>query len=174
MPLNGYDSAPPTSKNKEDPSFMRYQSIDQTHMSGSDAEPESNFQSGQEEEEEVEEVELDVLGFRYGIFWLAVVTVIISYLSDVLVASVSEAAKSLEISSIFLAAIIIPIIGNAAEHASAITFGYKNRLELSLAIAVGSSTQIALMVLPLLTIVGGSSTSQCLSISPPMKLPLFS
>ena len=133
---------------------MRYQSIDQTHMSGSDAEPESNFQSGQEEEEEVEEVELDVLGFRYGIFWLAVVTVIISYLSDVLVASVSEAAKSLEISSIFLAAIIIPIIGNAAEHASAITFGYKNRLELSLAIAVGSSTQIALMVLPLLTIVG--------------------
>lgn len=132
---------------------MRYQSIDQTHMSGSDAEPESNFQTGQEEEE-VEEVELDVLGFRYGIFWLAVVTVIISYLSDVLVASVSEAAKSLEISSIFLAAIIIPIIGNAAEHASAITFGYKNRLELSLAIAVGSSTQIALMVLPLLTIVG--------------------
>ena len=132
---------------------MRYQSIDHTHMSGSDAEPESNFQTGLEEEE-VEEVELDVLGFHYGIFWLAVVTVIISYLSDVLVASVSEAAKSLEISSIFLAAIIIPIIGNAAEHASAITFGYKNRLELSLAIAVGSSTQIALMVLPLLTIVG--------------------
>jgi Ca2+:H+ antiporter len=50
--------------------------------------------------------------------------------------------------------IVIPIIGNAAEHAGAIMFAMKNKLDLSLGVAVGSSTQIALMVLPLLVLIG--------------------
>ncbi len=78
----------------------------------------------------------------------------ISFLSDALVDTIKEAADSTNISNVFLSAIVIPIIGNAAEHTSAIIFGYKNRLNLSLGIAVGSGTQIALFLMPLLVIIG--------------------
>ena len=58
------------------------------------------------------------------------------------------------ISKVFIAAIILPIVGNAAEHAGAVMFAVKGKLDLSLGVAIGSSTQIALCVLPLLVIIG--------------------
>lgn len=146
--MNGYDSAPTKqSVSHLEQSDEAYQT-EFADARGIKVELEEDEQRVEEEEEE------DTLGLWYGIVWLAIITVVISYLSDLLVNSVTDAADSLNISSVFLSAIAIPIIGNAAEHASAINFGYKNRLELSLAIAVGSSTQIALMVLPLLTVIG--------------------
>ena len=142
VPENGYESIP------QPPTTAGYINL----SSSLDTYTSSNTKAEPELEEEAQEE--DVLGFNYALFWLAVITVVISYLSDIIVDSVKSAAKDMNISSVFLSAIVIPIIGNAAEHASAITFGYKNRLDLSLAIAVGSSTQIALLVLPLLAIVG--------------------
>lgn len=61
------------------------------------------------------------------------------------------------ISPVFLGAIILPIVGNAAEHAGAIMFAHKGKLDLSLGVAIGSSTQIALFVLPFLVLLGWMS-----------------
>ena len=59
----------------------------------------------------------------------------------------------LGLSQIFLGLIIIPLIGNAAEHATAIMVARKGQIDLSLQIALGSSTQIALLVAPLLVFI---------------------
>lgn len=98
--------------------------------------------------------EEDVLGVKYAVVWLTIITVFISVLSDALVSSIETAASGTGISSVFLSAIVIPIVGNAAEHASAVLVAMKNKLDLSLGVAVGSSTQIALMVLPFTVLVG--------------------
>lgn len=99
---------------------------------------------------EVDEAEEDMLGFTNSLIWLAVITVLISLVSDGLASSIETGADSIGVSATFLAAIVIPIIGNAAEHASAIIFGYKGRATLAVSIAMGSSLQIGLFVLPLL------------------------
>jgi Ca2+/Na+ antiporter len=96
-------------------------------------------------EEEAEEV---VLGFYSAIVLLSVVTVLIAILSEIISATIETACASLHLSSVFVATIILPIVGNAAEHSSAIVFAMKNKVNLSLSIAIGSSTQIALCVLP--------------------------
>lgn len=107
-----------------------------------------------DDEDDDDDDEEDLLGFGPALFWLAVITTLISVLSDYLVQSIQSAAEEWHISGIFLSAVVIPIIGNAAEHAGAIIFAMKNKLDLALGIAIGSSTQIALMVLPILVIVG--------------------
>lgn len=109
--------------------------------------------AGGEGEEEDDE-EQDVLGMYYGCFWLAVLTIFISLVSDALADTIEEAGDDLRMSSVFLAAVILPIVGNAAEHAGAVTFALKNKMDLTLGVAVGSSTQIGLFVLPLLVIIG--------------------
>jgi calcium/proton exchanger cax len=101
-----------------------------------------------------DEEEEDLLGFTNAIIWLGIITVFIAILSDAISASIEDAAGSMGISSVFIAAIILPIVGNAAEHAGAVMFAVKGKLDLSLGVAIGSSTQIALCVLPLLVILG--------------------
>lgn len=109
--------------------------------------------AGGEGEEEDEEEE-DVLGYNNALIWLAIITVLIALLSDAISASIQKAADSAGISAIFISAIILPIVGNAAEHAGAVMFAMKGKLDLSLGVAIGSSTQIALLVMPLLVLLG--------------------
>ena len=54
----------------------------------------------------------------------------------------------------FLSTIVLPIVGNAAEHASAIIFAYKNKLDIAFGVAIGSSTQIAMFVIPACVLLG--------------------
>ena len=68
--------------------------------------------------------------------------------SELLVSALNPALQSLKISPIFVGLILIPIIGNAAEHASAVFFAIRNKVDVTLEIAVGSSTQVALFVAP--------------------------
>lgn len=103
---------------------------------------------------EEEEEEEDELGFYNALFWLAVITVLIAILSDALAATIEQAAESLHISGVFISAIVLPIVGNAAEHAGAVMFAWKGKVDLALGVAIGSSTQVALCVLPLLVILG--------------------
>jgi Ca2+:H+ antiporter len=86
------------------------------------------------EEEEEEEKELTLVGC---FVWLAIVTVLISFLSDIIMDCISEASTQLHVPLPFLTTIIVPIVGNAAEHASALIFAAKNRMEISLGVAVG-------------------------------------
>jgi Ca2+:H+ antiporter len=68
--------------------------------------------------------------------------------------TIENACQSIGLSSIFVAAILLPIVGNAAEHASAVMFAVKGKLDLTLGVAIGSSTQIALLVIPFTVILG--------------------
>src|SRR5207249_10425301 len=65
-----------------------------------------------------------------------------------LVSALDPALKTLVLSPLFVGLILIPIIGNAAEHSSAVFFAIRNKLDVTLEIAVGSSTQVALFVAP--------------------------
>ncbi len=84
---------------------------------------------------------------------LGVATVGIAVMSEILVHSTEAVTADLGLSQLFLGLIIIPLIGNAAEHATAIMVARKGQIDLSLQIALGSSTQIALLVAPLLVFI---------------------
>ncbi len=81
---------------------------------------------------------------------LAVSTVFIAMESEFLVSGIEPVTSSLGWSPFFIGIIVIPIIGNAAEHFTAIVMARKNRINLAIEIAVGSSTQIAMLVTPIL------------------------
>ena len=83
---------------------------------------------------------------------LAVATAMIAWISEMLVASVEVAAHEFGMSTIFVGVIVVAIVGNAAEHSTAVMVAMKNRMDLSLAIAIGSSIQIALFVAPFLVL----------------------
>jgi Ca2+:H+ antiporter len=91
---------------------------------------------------------------RKSITTLVGAAVAIGVMSEILVASTEEAVKSLGLSEMFVGLILIPIIGNAAEHSSAVLMAMKNRMDLAVGIAVGSSVQVALLVAPLLVFLG--------------------
>jgi Ca2+:H+ antiporter len=85
---------------------------------------------------------------------LAAATVGVAIESELLVHAATEATEALGLSTVFLGLIVIPIIGNAAEHAAAVMLSRKGQIDLGLQIALGSSTQIALLVAPLLVFAG--------------------
>jgi Ca2+/H+ antiporter len=119
-----------------------------------------NNDSHNTEEEEVEseeEEEQVLLQYHSCLIFLTIITVFIAFLSEIISSTIEEASSSLRISSVFTSTIILPIVGNAAEHTSAIVFAMKNKLNLTMGIAIGSSTQIALCVLPLVVILGWMS-----------------
>jgi Ca2+:H+ antiporter len=93
-------------------------------------------------------------GIGKGLLVLAVATAGIAWLSELLVHSVQEAGDAMGLGAAFVGLIIIPLIGNAAEHASAIMMARRGKMDLSLQIAYGSSTQIALLVAPVLVFAG--------------------
>jgi Ca2+:H+ antiporter len=74
--------------------------------------------------------------------------------SEILVGSVEETGEQLGFGELFVGAIIVGIVGNAAEHSSAIMLARKGKIELSIGIAAGSGTQIALFVVPILVFAG--------------------
>jgi Ca2+:H+ antiporter len=87
-----------------------------------------------------------------SVITLAVATALIAWISEILVGSVQQAAAAFGMTQIFVGVIVVAIIGNAAEHSTAVMAAMKNKMELSFGIAVGSSIQIALLVAPLLVI----------------------
>ena len=89
---------------------------------------------------------------RKSITVLAGATVAIAWLSEILVGAIEPSAHELGLSNIFVGVFVVAILGNAAEHASAITAAMRNRMDLSLSIAIGSSVQVALFVAPLLVL----------------------
>jgi Ca2+:H+ antiporter len=86
------------------------------------------------------------------ILFFSILGVVIT--SEILVGTVSIAAKEFGFGEVFIGAIIVGIIGNAAEHGSALILATKNKLDLSIGIASGSGTQVALFVAPILVIIG--------------------
>ncbi|MBW4648317.1 MAG: calcium/proton exchanger [Kastovskya adunca ATA6-11-RM4] len=89
--------------------------------------------------------------------WIGVllgVTLLVALESELLVDSLEVATTKLGLTAFFTGVIVLPVIGNAAEHATAVTVAMKNKMDLSVSVAVGSSLQIALFVAPVLVLVG--------------------
>jgi Ca2+:H+ antiporter len=85
---------------------------------------------------------------------LLVVTVLVAIESELLVDALEQATHQLGLTELFTGVILLPIIGNAAEHATAVVVAVKDKMDLSVSVAVGSSLQIALFVAPVLVLAG--------------------
>jgi Ca2+:H+ antiporter len=89
---------------------------------------------------------------RTSMIALAIAGVLVGLMSEVLVGSISEASHSVGLSEFFIGAIVVAIVGNAAEHWVAVLVAMKNKMDLAVNIAIGSSAQIALFVAPVLVL----------------------
>jgi Ca2+:H+ antiporter len=104
---------------------------------------------------EAEELEAEThraWSLRKALAILAVATAAVAWMSEILVASVEQAAHALGMTELFVGVVVVAIIGNAAEHSTAVLVAMRNRMDLSVSIAIGSSIQIALFVAPLLVL----------------------
>jgi len=113
-----------------------------------------NAEEGEEEEEAEEEAKFSVVTDLLG---LGLLTVFIAFVSEFLVGSLESATVSLNLSEAWVAVILIPIVGNAAEHVTAVGAAYngkggKGDMECAVGVAIGSSIQIAGFAVPLLVV----------------------
>jgi len=83
---------------------------------------------------------------------MLLVTLLIVWMSEILVATVEHASKALGLTNLFVGIVVVAVVGNAAEHSTAVLMAVRNRMEIAINIAVGSTTQIALFVAPLLVL----------------------
>ena len=86
---------------------------------------------------------------RAALVALSLATVLVALVSEILVAQIDATKQALGFSDLFLGVVVIAIIGNAAEHATAVSMAIENKMDLALGVAIGSSAQIALLVAPL-------------------------
>ena len=91
---------------------------------------------------------------KQAIILLLVATMMVAWMAHILVASIEYAADEFGIPHLFIGVILLPLFGNAAEHMTAVTVAKKDKMDLSIGIAVGSSIQIALLVAPLMVLMG--------------------
>lgn len=85
---------------------------------------------------------------------LVVTTVMVAICAEYLVDSIDSLVETAHISKTFIGLILLPIVGNAAEHVTAVVVAVKDKMDLAMGVAIGSSMQIALLVTPFLVILG--------------------
>ncbi len=106
------------------------------------------------EEEPVEAVHGKAWPVGKSLGVLLAAAVLVGFVSELLVHAVDEAGRALGLGKVFMGVVVVAIVGNAAEHSTAILVAMKGKMDLALGIAMGSSMQIALFVAPALVIVG--------------------
>lgn len=97
-----------------------------------------------------EHQESSPMSLKTGVIILVVATGFIAWMSELLVHAVEPASKAVGLTEVFVGVIVVAVIGNAAEHSTAVLVAMKNQMDLAYNIAVGSSMQIALFVAPAL------------------------
>lgn len=119
------------------------------------------FEDAQEAEEDAEaqggdipEEEEHLLSPVGATVVLIIVTVLVAVCADYLVGSIDSIVQKTGMSKTFIGLVLIPIVGNAAEHVTAVVVSWKNKMDLAIGVAIGSSLQIALFVTPFLVILG--------------------
>lgn len=103
---------------------------------------------------EGEEEEEPSMGPLPAAFVLIAVTVLVAVCAEYLVDSIDALVETAHISKTFVGLVLLPIVGNAAEHVTAIVVALKDKMDLAMGVAIGSSMQIALLVTPFLVILG--------------------
>ncbi|KAI9900661.1 hypothetical protein N3K66_004923 [Trichothecium roseum] len=114
----------------------------------------SNLFDAEGQFEDAEEAEEASMGPIAAAVILVLTTVLVAICADYLVGSIDDIVESAGISKAFIGLILIPIVGNAAEHVTAVVVAIRNKMDLAMGVAIGSSIQIALGVTPFLVIVG--------------------
>lgn len=114
----------------------------------------SSIEDTENTPEDSDEDEVPEMTQWESIGWLALLTLWISVLSGYLVNAIEGASDAMNMPVAFISVILLPIVGNAAEHASAIMFAMKDKLDITLGVAIGSSTQISMFVIPFCVVVG--------------------
>lgn len=107
----------------------------------------------QKESVEREEEEVPEWGKWKAITVLGLATLAVAYVSENLVHTFEEVGEAFGWSELFIGVIIVAIVGNAAEHASAIIMAVKNKMDVAVEIAIGSTLQVAMFVAPLLVLI---------------------
>ncbi|KIR25417.1 calcium/proton exchanger [Cryptococcus deuterogattii 99/473] len=105
------------------------------------------------ESEEAEEMEVAAMDQWSAGTWLLIITVITAFCADILVGSIDETAQQWNIPKRFIGLILLPLVGNAAEHVTSVWMACKGKMELTIGVSVGSSIQIAAGMIPLLVII---------------------
>lgn len=105
-------------------------------------------------EDDVDEEEVAQVSVLGGIVFLMVTTLLVAANSDALVKSIEGLTVEAGLGEHFVGIVLLPIVGNAAEHLTAVTAAMKNKMNLAIGVAVGSSTQIALFVVPFTVLAG--------------------
>ena len=110
--------------------------------------------------------------------WLAglmllIATIGTAWNSELLVGAITPVASQLGWSKVFIGLVIIPIVGNAAEHSSAVYIAFKDRVDLTMAIAAGSSIQVATFVAPLLVLISLFYTTHLDMVFHPLELVIL-
>lgn len=101
-----------------------------------------------DDDDDAEEPSLSMIG---ALVTLTISTVLIAFTSDFMVDGIDSISDA--VPQEFIGLILIPIVGNAAEHATAVTVAIKDKMDLAIGVAVGSSIQIALLILPLMVVI---------------------
>ena len=101
-----------------------------------------------------EEKELPQLSRWVALFTLAASTALVALCAEFMVDSINAITENGAVSRTFVGLILLPIVGNAAEHATAVTVACKDKMDLAIGVAVGSSMQIALLVIPFTVVLG--------------------
>ncbi|KAJ9095020.1 hypothetical protein QFC21_005813 [Naganishia friedmannii] len=107
-----------------------------------------------DDDDDEEEEETPKIKALFALFLLLGVTAITGVTAEFLIDSVNGLTETTSISKEFVGLILFPLVGNATEHVAAVTVSVKDKLNLSMAIAIGSSIQISLFILPLLVLIG--------------------
>ena len=100
------------------------------------------------------EEQAQILGPVAACVALVLVTILVAVCAEYLVGSIDAIVKEAGISKTFIGLILLPIVGNAAEHVTACVVAYKGKMDLAIGVAIGSSMQIALFVTPFLVMLG--------------------
>ncbi|KAL6352335.1 hypothetical protein LRP88_14382 [Fusarium phalaenopsidis] len=111
------------------------------------------FDAENQNSDEHEEPEEPSLGTVSAIAVLVITTIMVAICANYLVGSINSLVETSGISRAFIGLILIPIIGNAAEHVTAVVVAVRDKMDLAMSVAVGSSIQISLLVTPFLVIV---------------------
>ncbi|OZJ03823.1 hypothetical protein BZG36_03828, partial [Bifiguratus adelaidae] len=132
-------------------SYLFFQLKTHVHLPGRVSE---DREGGVRETPAEEEGETPTLSLATAIFLLVIVTVLVALCAEFLVDAIQEVVQQWGLTQTFVGLILLPIVGNAAEHVTAVTVAIKNKMDLAIGVAVGSSMQIALLVTPLMVIIG--------------------
>ena len=114
----------------------------------------SHIFDGERQEEDDESADNRVLQPIPATVALAAITILVAVCAEYLVGTIDDVVEQTRMSPTFIGIILLPIVGNAAEHVTACVVAYKGKMDLAIGVAIGSSLQIALFVTPFMVILG--------------------